>query len=195
MGLENREESMEKKRDFRVKLTKKMLEEAYLKLRERKPLHRVTVRELCETAGVGRGTFYAHYEDVYHLHEEVENNFLQAFSESAKEAFETGDSSPRRMCRALFSLLEENRTMCLLVLDRDNARGLQKFTRLGEEMFLERVPQREQTRESARMTYRFISAGCIACLQDRLYSDRTPLPQFSDTIASLVESLLRPLRP
>ena len=55
--------------DMRVRMTKKMLIGAFLQLRREKPLRRITVSELCQCAGVGRGTFYAHYEDVYDLNE------------------------------------------------------------------------------------------------------------------------------
>ena len=46
--------------DLRVRMTKKMLIEAFLKLRREKPLRRITVSELCAKAGVGRGTCCAH---------------------------------------------------------------------------------------------------------------------------------------
>ena len=56
MNIENR--------DLRVKLTHKMIIDAFLQLRKEKPLRKITVRELCDRAGVGRGTFYAHFMDV-----------------------------------------------------------------------------------------------------------------------------------
>ena len=37
-----------------------------------KQISKITVREICERAGVNRSTFYAHYLDVYDLFERVE---------------------------------------------------------------------------------------------------------------------------
>lgn len=37
-----------------------------------KQISKITVREICERAGVNRSTFYAHYMDVYDLFEQVE---------------------------------------------------------------------------------------------------------------------------
>ena len=37
-----------------------------------KQISKITVREICEKAGINRSTFYAHYTDVYDLFERVE---------------------------------------------------------------------------------------------------------------------------
>ena len=66
--------------DFRVRLTRKMLIEAFLQLRRQKPLRKITVSELCSLAGVGRGTFYAHFTDIYDFNEKLEDKFLADFS-------------------------------------------------------------------------------------------------------------------
>ena len=87
--------------DLRVRMTKKMLIEAFLRLRKQKPLRRITVSELCSEAGVGRGTFYAHYQDVYDLNERLEGQFLEEFSVALRDALEHQENiqSARRVCR------------------------------------------------------------------------------------------------
>lgn len=40
------------------------MEEALLALLERKDLEYITVKELCQEAGVNRSTFYLHYETI-----------------------------------------------------------------------------------------------------------------------------------
>ena len=64
-------------KDLRVRITHRMLIDAFLQLRAEKPLRKIPVRELCERAGVGRGTFYAHFLDVYDLNEKLETYLLQ----------------------------------------------------------------------------------------------------------------------
>ncbi len=46
-----------------------------------KQISRITVREICEKAGINRSTFYAHYSDVFDLFEKVE----QQMAEMCKE--------------------------------------------------------------------------------------------------------------
>ena len=43
------------------------MDEALLKLLEKKDLAYITVKEICETAGVNRSTFYLHYETIGEL--------------------------------------------------------------------------------------------------------------------------------
>ena len=103
--------------DFRVRLTKKMLIKVFLELRRQKPLRKITVSELCSAAGVGRGTFYAHFTDIYDLNEKLEDKFLADFSAALRGALQekAGQQSTRRICRTVFALLEENEQLCQLL--------------------------------------------------------------------------------
>lgn len=54
---------MNKKSNQRVRLTKKMLKEAYISLMHIKSTEKITVKELCEVAELNRSTFYLHYNE------------------------------------------------------------------------------------------------------------------------------------
>ena len=59
--------------DRRVRKTKKQLRGALTSLLLEKDISRVTVRDVADLADVNRGTFYAHYSDVYDLlHQNIE---------------------------------------------------------------------------------------------------------------------------
>jgi len=98
-----------KKQDLRTRYTQQVLGKSLLSLLESKPLGKVTVKELCEKAGVNRATFYAHFADIYDLMDvmkhELEHRVL--------EHMETWVSDPGRDKRA--SLTE------YLRFARDNA--------------------------------------------------------------------------
>ncbi|MEF9975988.1 MAG: TetR/AcrR family transcriptional regulator, partial [Oscillospiraceae bacterium] len=66
--------------DRRIRKTRKLLRESLLKLMSRKKLHDITVKELCEEADVNRGTFYAHYRDVYDLFAIMEDEIFDELS-------------------------------------------------------------------------------------------------------------------
>jgi len=63
-------------------------DKALFSLLERKPFEYITVREICEEAGVNRSTFYLHYENTCDLLEEatqyVMNDFVSCFSDDSK---------------------------------------------------------------------------------------------------------------
>ena len=56
---------MEKTMDVRVKVTKKMIFEAFLNILKNKPIAKMTVKEICFAAGINRTTFYKYYKDTY----------------------------------------------------------------------------------------------------------------------------------
>lgn len=58
-----------------------LMDEALLKLLETKEYDYVTVKEICEKAGVNRSTFYLHYETVDELLQESLSYMFQKFND------------------------------------------------------------------------------------------------------------------
>ena len=58
--------------DRRVRRTRAQLQKALLELLEEKDIRSITVQELARRADVNRGTFYAHYTDVYDLLDQMD---------------------------------------------------------------------------------------------------------------------------
>lgn len=63
-----------------------LMDKALIELLERKDFEYITVKEICEKAGVNRSTFYLHYETISDLLEEtteyIMNDFLSRFDRS-----------------------------------------------------------------------------------------------------------------
>lgn len=68
---------MEHQEDRRVRRTRARLEQAMLELLGEKEPRAITVQELTQRADVNRGTFYAHYRDVFDLLEQMEKNLFR----------------------------------------------------------------------------------------------------------------------
>lgn len=47
----------------RVRMTKKLIKDAYLELLESNPSEKISVTDVCKVADVNRSTFYMYYED------------------------------------------------------------------------------------------------------------------------------------
>ncbi|MCF6411446.1 TetR/AcrR family transcriptional regulator [Pseudalkalibacillus salsuginis] len=67
---------MSKKMDLRVKRTRKLINEAFLKLIQQKGFDSVTIQDIAEEALINRGTFYLHYEDKYDLLEKISRSAI-----------------------------------------------------------------------------------------------------------------------
>lgn len=68
---------MAEKAEYRSsKRSKAMIKKAFAKLLHEKDISKISVTNIVETAEISRGTFYAHYRDVYSLFDQIENEEL-----------------------------------------------------------------------------------------------------------------------
>lgn len=64
--------------DLRVEKTKRSIINAFLNIRSRKPLEKITIKELAELAEINKATFYLHYRDIYDLSESLERDVVES---------------------------------------------------------------------------------------------------------------------
>ena len=70
--------------------TKKLITECAMKLAEKKPINKITVREIVEECGITRNTFYYHFQDIY----DVFTSFLEdTINELIKRAGDNAESA------------------------------------------------------------------------------------------------------
>ncbi|HWR22327.1 MAG TPA: TetR/AcrR family transcriptional regulator [Feifaniaceae bacterium] len=68
---------MERKNiDQRVRLTRTLLKDALVQIMQTQHISKISVRALCDLAGVNRSTFYAHYSDQYDLLHQLEQEVI-----------------------------------------------------------------------------------------------------------------------
>ena len=71
--------------DLRIVKTKKNIREAFLELRSQNALEKIKVTKLCELALINKTTFYKHYQDIYALSEEIENETILSIMNSFED--------------------------------------------------------------------------------------------------------------
>ena len=123
---------MGQKLDRRVRPTREQLKRALTQLLLEKPVREITVRELTDRADVNRGTFYAHYTDLYDMLEQMENELLEAFQalldRHAPDDL-TRDLAP--LLSDVFCFVEENRALMPVFLGQQTAdRFLRRFSQV-----------------------------------------------------------------
>lgn len=72
---------------------------------EKKPVSKITVREICEIAGINRSTFYAHYLDVYDLFEKVEKHMADMAHEMLFAHMDSGSWNFRVGMESMFHFI------------------------------------------------------------------------------------------
>ncbi|MEG0395907.1 MAG: TetR-like C-terminal domain-containing protein [Oscillospiraceae bacterium] len=165
--------------DRRIRKTRKLLRESLLKLMSKKKLHDITVKELCEEADVNRGTFYAHYRDVYDLFAIMEDEIFDELSLVLSNYYLTADMLTQKKqlpCfLEAFEYLVENYALCevLLGINRDQI-FIDKISDVGRSRCVMAWVQLYNTisRRDAEYFYSFTVSGCIGILQYWLSNGR-----------------------
>lgn len=158
------------KSDQRTRVTKLLIRKAFMELLTRKHIQSISVKELCDEAGISRGTFYAHYIDIYDLLEKIENEMLRDF-EAALEPLlsaEAGDITPLKITTGIFKCLKENADLCTVTL---GTYGDKKFAgrllSIGREKCVESYRKYfvGASPKQIEYYYAFVSSGCIGLLE------------------------------
>ena len=93
--------------DIRIEKTEKAIKNAFLELRAKKPLEKITVKELCALACINKSTFYSHYEDIFALSELMEAETITAvvknISAQQQDPFREPEIFTRNLYMALLS--------------------------------------------------------------------------------------------
>lgn len=63
--------------DLRIEKTRRAIKHAFLKLLSVKNPEQITVKELCQTAQISKGTFYLHYHDLFDLCDQLQREAIR----------------------------------------------------------------------------------------------------------------------
>lgn len=67
------------------KKTRKLIKKVFAEmLSEKEELGKISVSELCKRADISRGSFYSHYDDIYGVAEDYENEMIDTFFDNAR---------------------------------------------------------------------------------------------------------------
>lgn len=90
--------------DIRVKKTKRAIQSAFVALLREKPVEKITVKEIAERAEINKTTFYAHYETLDALMNQMEQQTVQMVLEQMNGA-QRLLNQPEAFVREMFSAL------------------------------------------------------------------------------------------
>ena len=85
--------------DKRIEKTEKAIKEAFMELRAKKPLEKISIKELCERAYINKSTFYSHYEDIYALSDALEHETVLSIVSSIPRDLDYTFTNPELFIR------------------------------------------------------------------------------------------------
>lgn len=86
-----------------------VLQDSLFELMGKKPITKITIKELCENADINRTTFYAHYTDQYDLLYEIEDETLSWAKEAISNLINKTDKNETiKVLEEIFEYFVEN---------------------------------------------------------------------------------------
>ena len=167
-------------------VTATKMDEAFLRLLEKKDISYITVKEICETAGVNRSTFYLHYSDIPGLLAEVENEMMEEMQRAIREhPIDPGKDTVYYFIQDLFHVLDENRQIASALVGPHGDIGfVHKLEQLLEEKSRESlaalVP--EKTGEM-KYFYSYCLNGCLGFVKTWLETGEKETPEYAAEMA------------
>lgn len=170
------------------RVTESLIRQAFTALLVEKPIQHITVKELCQRAGVNRSTFYAHYVDIYDLLAKLEEDMVEDFQRALDPLLDAGgDSSAAldagmeepsllRIMTGIYQCLKDNVDICTVTLGEHGDKAFAvRLLSLGWESCLAAYSNHLWGASPRQLEYfyAFVSNGHIGLLQKWLEEGMT----------------------
>ncbi len=160
---------MSQKQNQRVKLTKQLLKNSLMELMHKKPIGKITIKEICENAEINRSTFYLYFTDQYALLSEIENELIDHAQEHLKKM--DSNASSIQYLEALLSYIEDRADIFRTLLCRQESLSFQSafievsFLNLKLNLSLN-CPE-----SVAGYVYNYLIMGCLSMIKQWIEAD------------------------
>ena len=157
------------KQESKYFYTASLMDEVLLLLLEEKDFERITIKELCEKAGVNRSTFYLHYESMNDLLEETISMINKRFKESLASV-EIGDPrmevlTTEKFLRPYLTLIKENKRAYIVVRKKEKLFNTREaFAGLYQSIFSPALSHFGVEEKDKRYTFAFYLQGTLAII-------------------------------
>ncbi len=147
-----------------------MIRAAFVELLgEKKNMETITVSELSERADVAKSTFYNHYDDVYAVAEEFENELIGQLSAALDEFKQEGTTDYESYLKKIIAFLKENEDNYRKAMTSFDVRFfIEKLKNIITKMIIEErvnLPLSENKKEKC-VQVRFLTNACVDTMVD-----------------------------
>lgn len=118
---------MQEKKEYRSALrSRKMIRDAFMELVEEKKNGKVTVTDIVKRADINRSTFYAHYQDVQGVAEELEEEIFESTIPLLEIKYVNVYKNPKPFLQNLAKIMEENEAFYRVLIKSNYADHFEK---------------------------------------------------------------------
>ena len=180
------------KTDLRVIKTKKAIRDAFAELLSEKDIHKITIKDIADTAVINRKTFYNYYAGVYAVVDEIENEIIMAFNEALRDVdFKLLLREPYEIFKKLTSIINSDFNFYSHLMKMDNNMSLISKIILALEFnvkksFSEQISINKSTLD---LVFDYAVAGMITVYQKWFNSSRTQsIEEISKSLSIIIFS-------
>ena len=184
--------SMERRENQRVMLTKRLIQESLTELLKTEGIHKISVRALCEGAGINRSTFYRYYGSQYDVLTEMEEEVLQDVAYLLRQ---DPVSSDREKLEAICAYFERHMDSVRVLVgnnvDPEFPRKLFGMPQVRD-MILARLDPAADA-EQQNYLYIFLVNGAYHLVREWIDNDRgRPFKEIAYLLEDIIDRLCRP---
>jgi AcrR family transcriptional regulator len=146
---------MGEKAEYRSALrSKRLIRQAFVELLQEKDLEKITVTDIITRADINRGTFYAHYQDVRAVIEQIENEIIGKMLEFLGEfRHKNFFQNPLPLLLKVSRYIEEDQDFYRILI---NSKGAIPFLEKLKKIFIEYMKTDSDIPESVKRSPDFM---------------------------------------
>lgn len=151
----------------KIKYTKMVLKESFIRLLKQKEISRITITEICEEADINRATFYAHYKDQYDLMKQIESELVEDINRYlANYSFHEKSSESLQLMEQIFEYIKDNSEVCSVLLSESGDKKFQKDVLLiVQQQCITEWTSKKVNINDAEYLYAYATNGSIGIIQ------------------------------
>lgn len=173
--------------DIRVEKTKRTIINTFLELRSKKPLEKITIKELCEKASINKSTFYCHYADIYDLADTLETDVVNSLISNFSHP-ESIFSDPKHFVEELFLSYRSHISLLKILFSGNQSEQLITKLNTGlKHMVFEVYPEYEKDPVASTTLSYAIYGAFYAFAESEGFEDMKVI----ETIATITEKITK----
>lgn len=190
------------KKESKYFKTAQLFDEAFIILLEKKEIDYITVKEICETAGFNRSTFYLHYESINDLLKETleytTQKLISYFNRNPKDFIANINNSSKedlifineQYLRPYLQFVKDNKKLFLAVFKNGAVMQIKEnYSNLEKYIFNPILDKHNVSNDKRKYMIKFYIKGIMAIVEEWTIND------CQDKIEDIMNIIIECVRP
>jgi AcrR family transcriptional regulator len=154
----------------RVIQTKQLIKDVFIDLYINRSIDSIGIKEITDKAGLNRGTFYIHYQDIYDLLDEIEDEIISSLSKQFSKlkdfSFQSADYNALReiLVQALGYVRERSKYFKALLGTNGSPSFMKKLKQVAKRSFRDQLKTESKIGEFSEYLMEYIISANVGII-------------------------------